>query len=1063
MKKIRLLHATHLATRVLKTMLLMNLIFAIILAASLQVSANTGLRYHLMENKLVVINKDEENKPQRIITGKVTNEEGEPLVGVTVQVKGTTTFTLTKADGTFSIEVNEKDKSLVFSFVGMENQEVSIEGSTNVQIQLKTSKNTLTDVVIVGYGTQKRKDLTGSVVTLGAEKFEKRPIANLLDAMLGQAAGLQVWQGNTAPGQLSSVVIRGISSISAGFEPLFVIDGFPTSQENANAINPTDIQSVEILKDASATTIYGSRGSNGVILITTKSAKAGKPSIYLDVISGFANVNNNDLYPVLNAAEYVQYAKEIVANNGGTLPVPVANWDGKTNTDWQKLVYRTAPYQSISLSLTGGSNATNYSFSMGYIDQDGIVKNTNYKKYSFRTKVDFRPSDKFRISLNIAPNYTVSKNMPDGDFTSPQGAATFMPPIIPVYMPDGSYGDTQKFPGSSAIQMANPLQIIDLYQSHTYGTFLLSNADLEWNILKGLKFRTSLGANSSNIRTETYIPSTLAPLPRNPTAGYNNQTIFNWLNENLLSYNRVMNDHSFDLLGGFTFQHADLDFGYMTANSFPTNSVQTLNGGTVLPTQSGTTKSAWAIVSYLARANYSYKGRYLLTATYRSDGSSRFGENKKYGNFPSAAVGWNVSEESFMKSIKWINNLKIRGSYGSTGNNLIGDFASIGLLGTTNVPFGPGTGSNNIGLTILTPSNRDLTWEIADQTDIGVDFSLFNNRLNFTFDYYNRLSNGLLLAVNVPSTSGFTSVLQNIGKMRSKGYEFTANYQILNGNFKWNISGNVSFIGDQKVLALGPDGSPLIGFYGTLVTAVGGKLEAGRYLHSIGIVSQADIAAGIPLFGGPGVAKPGDYKYEDLNKDGKIDNFNQKDGKILGNNINDGIYGITTSFGYKNFDLNILMQGQWGAEVYDLYNQLGQLGVLGLNTARKFFDGRYISAAQPGNGKVPRAGFFGAGTPNTEFLNPTAYFRFRNINLGYNFSQRVLDRLKIRSLRAYISIENLVTITNFLGGNPGATRFNGPAGGAEVRLVGNGRALGNNSQPSLPLPRTFSIGANVKF
>ena len=468
-------------------------------------------------------------------------------------------------------------------------------------------------------------------------------------------------------------------------------------------------------------------------------------------------------------------------------------------------------------------------------------------------------------------------------------------------------------------------------------------------------------------------------------------------------------------------------------------------------------------MSYLARANYSYKGKYLLTATYRTDGSSRFGTNKKYGEFPSAAVGWNVSEESFMKSIKWINNLKIRGSYGRTGNNLIGDFAAIGLLSTTNQPFGLGSGSNNIGLTISTSPNPDLTWEIADQLDIGTELSMFNSRLNFTFDYYNRLTKGLLLSVNVPATSGYTSTLQNIGKMRSRGYEFTGNYQILNGGFKWNVGGNLSLIGDQKVLALGPDGSPLIGFFGTLVTRVGGHLEEGRYLHSIGIIRQSDIDKGYPLFGGPGVGKPGDYKYEDLNKDGIIDNFNQKDGKILGDNINRGVYGITTSFSYRNFDLNVLMQGQWGANVYDLANQLGQLGVVGINTLKKFYDGRYISESQPGNGQVPRAGFYGAGTPNTAFLNPTAYFRFRNINLGYNIPSAALERLHIKSLRAYISIDNLARFTKFMGGNPGATRFDGPSGGAEVRLVGNGRALGNNSAPSLPLPRTFSIGASVKF
>jgi TonB-dependent starch-binding outer membrane protein SusC len=1125
MKKTRDFQSILLANGVLKTMLLMKLSFVIILIASLQVSANiysqnkitvdfrnerldralkeveqksdyrfvysslripreiritfrgfdlpvkevldallanTGLSYQLMENNLAVITRSpQEIPPPRTITGTVTNEKGEPLAGVTVYVKGTDRYATTIADGTFSIQVDDKDKTLVFSYVSMGDTEIVIGSSNTLQVQLSPSQSQLSDVVVIGYGSQRRRDMTGSIVSIDAKKFAERPVVNALEAMAGQAAGLQIAQGNAAPGQLSSVIIRGISSISAGYEPLFVVDGFPTTQANANAINPSDIQSVEVLKDASATAIYGSRGANGVILITTKSARGGKPTFVLDMISGIANVNKKDLYPVLNAAEYVQYAKEIVANNGGTLPGPVADWDGVTNTDWQSLIYRTAPYQNFSLAATGGNEMASYSLSMGYIDQDGIIKNTGYKKYSLRAKVDFKPVRKVRIGLNIAPNFTRSKNMPDGDFNSPQGAATFMPPIIPVRMPDGSYGETQKFPGVAAIQLANPLSIIELYKDRTNSTFVLANADLEWEIMEGLRFRTSVGANWSGILNETYTPSTLGPLPRNPTGTYRNNTILNWLNENTLNYNKAFGNHSFNILGGFTYQHESITSAYILANSFPTNSVETLNGGAVQPGGSGTTKSEWAIVSSLARLNYSFKSKYLITATIRRDGSSRFGQNKKYGVFPSAAIGWNVSEEPFMKSISAIGALKLRGSYGRTGNNLIGDFASIGLLSTVNQPFGLGTGNNNIGLSISTPANPDLTWEIADQVDVGMDLSMFRNRFTFTFDYYNRISKGLLLAVNVAATSGYTSVLQNIGKMRSRGYEFTANVQVLDAAVKWNVGGNLSLIGDQEVLALGPDGSPLIGFFGTLVTAVGGKLEAGRYLHSIGIVTQKDIDAGYPLFGGA-AAKPGDYKYEDLNGDGIIDNFNQKDGKILGDNINRGIYGINSSVSFKNLDLNILIQGQWGARVYDLINQLGQLGAIGINSLKKFYDGRYISETEPGNGITPRAGFFGAGTPNTEFLNPTAYLRLRNVNLGYTFSPSVVQRWRLSSIRAFISIDNLARITNFMGGNPGATRFTS-ANGAEVRLVGNGRALGNNSAPSLPYPRTFSFGVSVRF
>ena len=365
------------------------------------------------------------------ITGTVVGANGEPLQGVTIEAKDLNKFTTTLADGSFSIEVPGRVKTLIFTYSGMERQEVNVSEKTNVQVELKQGSSVLSDVVVVGYGTQRRKDLTGSIASLGAEKFEERPVVNFLEAMSGQAAGLQVSQGNASPGQLSNVIVRGISTISAGYEPLFVVDGFPTTQANANAINPTDIQSVEILKDASATGIYGSRGANGVILITTKSAKPGKPSIYLDIIGGWAEVNKKDLYPMLNAAEYVQYSKEIATNNGGPLPTPVANWDGVTNTDWQKLVYRSAPYQNYSLSITGGSNTANYNLSMGYIDQDGIVKSTNYKKYSLRTRIDFRPSENLRIALNIAPNYTVSKNMPDGDFILSTGGSHFYAPDYP--------------------------------------------------------------------------------------------------------------------------------------------------------------------------------------------------------------------------------------------------------------------------------------------------------------------------------------------------------------------------------------------------------------------------------------------------------------------------------------------------------------------------------------------------------------------------------------------------------------------------------------------------------
>ncbi|MEP7110110.1 MAG: TonB-dependent receptor, partial [Ferruginibacter sp.] len=405
--------------------------------------------------------------------------------------------------------------------------------------------------------------------------------------------------------------------------------------------------------------------------------------------------------------------------------------------------------------------------------------------------------------------------------------------------------------------------------------------------------------------------------------------------------------------------------------------------------------------------------------------------------------------------LSFVNNAKLRASYGRTGNNQIADFASIGLLGTVNQPFGLGGGSNNIGLTTLTASNPDLTWEIADQKDFGADFSLFKNRLNITFDYFNKVTQSLLLNVNVTSTSGYPSVLQNIGKMKTSGIELTANFKILDGAFKWNIGGNLATM-NQEVLQLGLDGSPLIGFYGTLVTKVGGKLEEGRGLHAIGILSQKDIDSHIPLFG---ASKAGDYKFEDVNHDGIVDGFNQADGVLLGNNNPKLIYGITSSISYKNFDLSILILGQQGASLYDLFYQLGGIGGgTGINSHSFYYDGRYISETNPGDGKTPRAGYFGAGTPNNYYQQSTDYTRIRNVTLGYNIPLSLYAKTPVKSLRAYLTADNLATFTTFLGGNPNTTRQ-----GSANATTGDGRFIGLNSIPSVPLPRSFAFGLNVNF
>ena len=1010
-----------------------------------------------IQNEIVPIDPIILPPPPIVFRGLVTNEEGKVLNGVSVLIKGSIIGTSTDEKGAFYIEIPDGySKVLVLSFVGMLNQEVNTVGKTYIKIKMLFDEKLEKDIIVIGYGSQRKKDLTGSIVSLGEEKFKERNVVSLLQAMAGQAAGVQIAPRNASPGKPSTVIIRGIGSITAGFAPLYVIDGFPVDQQNADALNPNDIMSVDVLKDASATAIYGSRGANGVIIITTKTGIKGKSSLNFNASYGSSKVNENDFFKMLDSKEYVTYMKEAAQNSGTAVRTPIANWDGSTNTNWQKLIYQTAPFSNYSLTGTGGSDNLTYNWSLGYVDEVGIVKGTDFKKITARVRVDYNPSKKFHVGLSMAPSYQMSNNMPDGDFNSPMGAAVFMPPIIPVRMPDGSYGNTQKFPGIADIQIANPLEIIELYKDKTNGNLSMVNSVIEYEILNGLKLKSTIGVNTSSFVNETFTPSTLPPLPHSPSATYNNSSYLNWANENTITYNKVFKkDHSINLLGGFTSQRQDNTNVYTAANNYPTNFVETLNGGVITPSATGTTKTAWSLLSYLARANYSYKGRYILTGSIRTDGSSRFGENERYGVFPSAAVAWRLSEEPFMQSLTFVNNAKLRASYGRTGNNLIANFASIGLLGTVNQPFGLGGGSNIIGLTNLTSSNPNLTWEIADQKDFGVDFSFFKNKLNITFDYYDKVTQSLLLNVNVTSTSGYPSVLQNIGKMKTTGIELTANYKILDGAFKWNIGGNLATM-NQEVLKLGIDGSPLIGFYGTLVTKVGGKLEEGRGLQSLGILSQKDIDSKIALFGS---SKAGDYKFKDVNGDGIVDGFNQADGVLLGSNNPKLIFGITSSVSYKNFDMSVLILGQQGATLYDLFYQLGGIGGgNGINSHSFYYDGRYVSAANPGDGKTPRAGYFGAGTPNNYYQQSTDYTRIRNITLGYNIPVSVYAKSPIKSLRAYITADNLGTFTTFLGGNPNTSRQ-----GSGNASTGDGRFIGLNSIPSVPLPMSFSFGVNVNF
>jgi len=989
------------------------------------------------------------------LSGTVTSAEGSPLSGVTVTLKGTAIAVTTDNAGAFTIDIpgDPAGAVLIFSSVGYVSREIPASGVSPLRVVLETDIRNLNDVVVVGYGTQKRKDLTGSIASVSAAQIGQRPVSSYEDALAGVAAGIDVAPRSARPGNTAEIVIRGIGTISGDREPLFVVDGFPTDALNAAAINPNNIASVDILKDASSTAIYGSRGANGVIIITTKSGRAGQARVDVNLKTGYSEANKHDYYKVLDGAQYVQWYKEKAINNGTPVPSWVTNWDG-TSTNWQDVIYRKAPFRDYGLSVSGGTDKLTFMFSGGFLNQEDILLNAGYDKYSARVKVDYKASKRISIGINLAPNFTVQRlSAPEDDFSSLTGDAVLLPPIIPVYNSDGTPSDPNSF-GILSNQMVNPLTIADNYQQTHKNFFLLSNAYVEVDILKGLKFKSSLGANvadnsyrlfqKNGLRGQALYPVTALEL--------NSERTINWLNENTLNYSTVFNeDHKLDVLAGYTVQKADYNITGANANGYSSNLGQTIGFGTNQSAFSGA--SGNTLLSYLARANYSYKDRYLLTATIRRDGSSRFGTNNLWGVFPSVAVGWNMGNEKFLQDSRIIDHAKIRASYGSTGSNFIGDFTSKASLRAVNSSFG---NTSVVGFVNNDPGNPDLSWEKSKQTDIGVDFGLFN-RISVTFDYFHDVAKGLLLAVNVPASTGYGTNLQNIGSMKKWGYEATVNANIVRQkDFSWDIGFNASHL-RQEVLTLGPTGAPLYQFFAVLVTKIGGPLEQERALQQTGILTQADIDD--PKVAKKAVGdKAGDYKFLDANGDGLIDAFNGADGVLVGDNNPRWLYGINTSVRYKNLRFSALLQGQAGGKVLDFVYQIMSLHGNNTNMDTYFYDGRYISESEPGNGKTPRAGYNDIGAVSSWEVQSTDYLRIRNVNLSYTFPASISNKIWLNDLRAFISVENLFTFKKYQGGNPQAVR-----NGFDTQIFGDHRTLGLNSVATAPIPRIYTLGINFSF
>ena len=1025
------------------------------------------------------------------IRGRVTDaEKNDALPGVSVVVKGSTRGTTTDGDGNYQLSVIDNATVLVFSFVGYEKQELTVGSRNTVDVRLVAGDRTLSEVVVVGYGTQNRRELTGSIASLTTQAIKDQPVTNVVEGLSGRLPGVLIQQNTGAPGNAPSIKIRGLGSISAGNGPLIVIDGQPLnsgSQTNAgglNQLNPNDIDKIDVLKDASATAIFGSRGANGVMLITTKRGKSGQSRINFDYYTGTQQVSKK--MDVLNAQQFAALVKEAVntayldrvsgasVNDPNSIRAagqryryprgefPGVNFDDPAslpNYDYQDMIFRSAPISNYQLSASGGTDKVQYFVSGNYLKQDGIIKRSGIDRYTVRTNIDAQLSSRLKVGVSISPSYQVENRAnSDGHWASNGviNAALSLPPFIPIYQPNSTLYNSELYYAAPYDwpSVTNPVANINEIDNKVTQLRLLGNAYAELALWKNLRYRGTIGADVNYLRQNQYQTSALPlngllPPVTSTGSAYTSQNI-NWVTSHTLGYTHDIGlVHHLEGLIGLESQFNNFESSQVNANNFPNDIVRTVNAGTIIGGSSF--NDQWSLASYFARATYSYRSRYLLNASVRRDGSSRFGPNSRIGTFPSASVGWRVTEEPFMKAVPAVSELKLRASYGLSGNNAFSsNYPAIGVLSKDNYVL-----NNTLvnGLATSSIGNDALGWEKSRQTDVGVDLGLFQCRIFVTVDYYKRITTDLLLSVQVPTLTGFTSAVQNIGQVANKGMEFSVSTRNFtgaggSGGFSWTTDLNLSF-NRNTVLALGPTGDAIrsgSGIGETNITVIGKPLGNFYGYQQLGIFqSQAELDA-YPHFSD---SRPGDVKYADVNGDGKI---TADDRTTIGNNQPDFIYGITNSFSFRGFDLNIVTQGVQGGQI--------------LNLSRRFFEGqegnanqittvlnRWHSAQDPGDGVTPRANSRSTGNNNqvsSRWVERASYFRIRNITLGYNVPKTVLQRIKLQSLRLYGGAQNLLTVSKYIGYNPEVSGFEGPL-------------TGGVDYGSYPLARTYTIGLNIGF
>jgi TonB-dependent starch-binding outer membrane protein SusC len=1000
---------------------------------------------------------------QQTITGVVKDTGGQPMSGVTVVAKGTSAGTLTGPEGKYSLPVPAGTTTLRFSFIGFTNLEVPINGKSVIDVTLEQAINEMSEVVVVGYGTQKRATVTGAISSVTSDKITALPTSGLDQALQGRAAGVTVIQ-NGAPGFESTIRVRGISTVNDA-NPLFVVDGVVST--SISNISPSDIESIEVLKDASTAAIYGSLGSNGVIMVTTKKGKAGKTVINLDSYYGIQY--SDARYNLMNAAQYKEYATSGAFTTPAVYSNPIYS-DRLTaaNTNWQDQIYQTGPMQNYDLSISGGNENATFRLSTGYLNQQGIVIKTGLERYNFRVNSDFKKGI-LKIGENLSLSFTNQNPLADNGGRSLLEHAIKMAPYLPVYNENnlgGFQGPTTAIDGQDA---ENPVRIMKLNSRKQNTLFILGNLYGELELLKGLNFKTNLGLQHVNIANNQFYPSfnddnlggnthqaTFANIVKNQ-AGYDAFLFTNSLNYNFT----LAAKHNFEMLALTEYSAVHSNIENASSHNTITDKVEQLSN-----TDASISSAAvdYYRISYLGRLNYNYDGKYLFSASIRRDASSRFGKNDRWGTFPSVSLGWNIAKEAFMSNLEVLNNLKLRASWGKAGNDKIVDYAYSSSL-TSNMYYVINNAAV-VGTTNAGASNQDLKWEETTMTNIGLDLGLLKNKFTLSAEYYINKSNDLLMQVPLPLSIGdwTGTISKNAGSMETKGFELQLGYNDFEGDFQWSANLNLGTF-KNEVKSLG--GSTYISGYGfegeDLNRCQIGQPAFFFYGWKFNGIFQSDEEAAAYMGGTEKAlnsATAGDFRIVDTDGDGKI---TAKDRTNIGNPFPKMTAGLDLNASYKGFDLNIFISGVYGNKLYNtnLYDLVGMDRLFNA-------DVKVLDRWTPENHSttMPRAGIVASNVQaSSRFIEDGAYTKLKNISIGYSLPKRLLND-KVSKLRVYVSAQNMICITKYTGLDPEVGRYT--ASGTSLGQIGAPQTTSQNYANGIdvgnyPIPKSIIGGIQVTF